>query len=306
MERGRKTIGVLLLTALLLAVGVLSIKMLRSQDSITAVDLYFLNESVTSIVSEKRDIKHDNTDELVELVITELSKGPLESGNKRIMPKNTIWTFTRDSSRLLVDFSQDFLTTDNAQNLLSTYAVVKSLCSIHGISAVKVTVAGGELIAPDNSRIDYISDKDINLEAETNPSDTKSVKLYFATEDGLLSHEWRTVKLADTVPVGQNVVSELIKGPQTEGLMPSVSADTQLVSVEITEGTAYINMHQSFIDKNSQTPEKERIAVYSIVNSLSELDGVVNVQFLIDGKKTTGFKSIDLSVLLTRNDALIK
>ncbi len=306
MERGGKAALIIILTVIVLAAAIFFVNLLGGSEETESVDLYFMNAEMTSIVPEKRELGYNDKDELVELVISELSKGPLESGNNKIMSKDTKWTKERSGSRLLVDFSQEFLTTDNAQNLLSTYAVVKSLCSVQGVSAVKVTVAGGEIITPAGTVIDYISDKDINLEKDRSSADTKSVKLYFADENGLLLPEWRTIKLSDTTSIGQNIVTELIKGPENDTLLSVISADTGVISVEITENTAYVNMHQSFIDKNSRTPEEERLAVYSIVNSLCETESVSSVQFLIEGKKISGFKGIDLSGILTKDETLLR
>ncbi len=306
MIRGRKTIIIILLAVILVFVGIFVLNIDKDANSTEPIDVYFLNGEMTSIVPEKREVKYENKEELVELVLLELSKGPSESGNVRIMPKDTLWSVSGSSSHLTVDFTQNFLTTDNSRNLLATYAVVKSLCSINGVVAVKVTVSGGELIAPDGNTIDYLSDKDINLEKDKSTDDIKGIKLYFANADNTLSSQWRTVNISESVSLCQNVLTELIKGPDEGTLLPTVSADTEVISMEITEGTAYLNMSKSFIDKNSSTPEKEQLAVYSIVNSLTELDGVENVQFLIDGMKASGFKSIDLTMLFTKNDTIVR
>ncbi len=305
MDRERKAFIVVILTAIVLVLGIFTINSMNDLNAVESMDLYFMNESMTSIVPEKRDIKSESIDELIEKVIKELASGPTEKANNRIMPKDTKWTVDKNTTKLLVDFSQNFLTTDNAHNLLSAYAVVKSLCSVQGVSAVKITVAGGELITPNGDVLEYISDKDINLEKDRSTADTKSIKLYFADKEGMLSPEWRTVKLADTVEIGLNVVTELIKGPEIGELTATLASETGVISVEITDNTAYVNMHQSFIDKNSQAPEKERLAVYSIVNSLCELEGVVNVQFLIDGKKVSGFETVDINNVLTRDEFLV-
>lgn len=306
MRTGRKIICMLLIVAVIAAaVGVL-MNMYDSSGETVSLELYFLNDSATTIVAEKRDIGFEDVSQLPDKVLETLRSGPSDSKNTMVMAKSVTWSVTANGAKLLVDFSQDFLTTDDTKNLLATYAVVKSLCQINGVASVKVMVEGGELIAPDNSRIGYLTARDINLESDSHTSETRAIKLYFTDEKGQLSAEYRTVKVTDTIPLGQYVVSELIKGPEKEGLTAVLASDTKLISVEITDGTAYVNMMQNFIDKNSGAPEKERLAVYSIVNSVTALDGVSNVQFLIDGKKTRGFSGVDLTMLLTADELLVK
>lgn len=264
-----------------------------------SMDLYFLNENATTIQAERMEIKYDYEGELPDKVIEALRRGVADGKKVRVMDKSVTWSISADGAKLLVDFSQDFLTQDSARNLLATYAVVKSLCQIDGVMSVKVTVEGGEIIAPDNSRIDYLSDKDINLESDSHTSENRTIKLYFAGKNsGRLKPELRTVKVTDTLPIEQYIVSELIKGPNDSALDSVITSDTKILSAESTDGTAYINMSQSFIDKNAGSAEKENRAVYAIVNSVCEIPGIDNVQFLIDGKKTSGFQNVDLSGLL--------
>lgn len=304
METRRKIIGILLVFVILAAGAAVVLKLFGGSETM-AIDLYFINESGTSIVAEKREIKYDR-DELTETVMKALAAGPAEGKNMRVLQKGTSWDITRDQTRLLVDFSQEFLTTEPTRNLLATYAVVKSLCQLSGVSAVKVIVEGGEIITPDNGRIDYLTDKDINLESDPAQGESRTIKLYFAQKDGKLAAELRTVKLADAVSIEKYIVSELIKGPEDKELSAVLSADTQILSAELADGTAYINMSQSFVDKNSGSADKELAAVYSIVNSVSELASVNDVQLLIEGKKVEGFANINISAPLHRNESMMK
>lgn len=303
MRIGGKLIGVIIVIAVLLSVAAISIKT-HDDSEVFSANLYFINQSSTTICEEKRAIKYNNSSELPNLVLNALKSGPTDSNNIAFISKKTEWTIGKNNEHLTVDFTDDFLTTDNSRNLLAAYAVVKSLCSIDGIADVKVTVEGGELVTPDNSTMGFLSDGDINLESDKQTSENRNIRLYFLTDDGMLKEEWRNVKITDTVPVEQYVVNELIKGPESEELSPVLSTDTKLISVEVTDGTAYINMAQSFIDKNKGA--KETAAVYSIVNSVAAVDGVNNVQFLIDGKKTDSFDTVDISVPIFRNDGIVK
>lgn len=299
----RRFIGILAVLVIIAAAAAVFLAAGGGDIKTVSMDLYFLNENATSIQAERMEIKYDYEEELPDKVIEALSRGVADGKNVRVMDKSVTWRISADGDRLLVDFSQGFLTKDSTRNLLATYAVVKSLCQIDGITAVKVTVEGGEIIAPDNSRIDYLTDKDINLESDSHTSENRAIKLYFADKNsGRLTVEYRTIKVTDTMPIEQYIVSELIKGPSDTSLEAVLSPDTLILSAESSDGTAYINMSQNFIDKNSGSTEKEKRAVYAIVNSVCSIPGINNVQFLIEGKKTTGFQHVDLSGILYSGD----
>ena len=48
-------------------------------------------------------------------------------------------------------------------------------------------------------------------------------------------------------------------------------------------------LKQELVDKHPDGRDLELLTVYSIVNSLTGLDGIVNVRFTIDGKRQKDF-----------------
>ena len=85
-----------------------------------------------------------------------------------------------------------------------------------------------------------------------------------------------------------------------------LSADTSIISAQTTDGTCFVNFTSSFAGRNSGDEKKERLAIYSIVNSLTELKTVQNVQFLVEGKKLSEFGTISISDSFFRNEKIIE
>ena len=251
------------------------------------IDIYFLNKEGTTIECENRTICYDAEEELVELVIGEILKGP-ESGKLRaVSGKGTkLLNVVSYETNLTVNLSKEFLREDKSANMLSVYAIVKTLCQIDKVTNVMVMTEGNPVVAADGKPIGLIANSDINLENDTYTTDSKNIILYFATKDGKnLAREVRTIKITDTRPIESYIINELIKGPVNPELVSTVTADTELVSAETTNGTCHLTF-KNFIEKNLTDPtnEKSRLAVYSVVNSLSELSTVSNVRFLFEGK----------------------
>ncbi len=308
-----KRYKVLLAIALLVVVAIASVLLVMrnttddTDEKKTQVSLYFLNEQHNTIVEEKKELSYKNINELPNLVIQNLIKGPSDSKRMRILDKRTrVNSIKWNGADIMIDFSDEYLTGESTQDILATYAVVKSLCSVQGVSRVKVTVDGDAITEPGGNQIDFLSDDDINLATDTNSTEKQNVTLYFADKEGLkLREEVRSVKRTDKQPIEQYVVNELIKGPVGKELLPTLSADTTVISVETKEGICFVNLKASFLDKNSGNANKEQLAVYSIVNSLTELPNINSVQFLIDGKKTDTFGQFGFSEPFTRNNHII-
>lgn len=298
MKTGRKIFALLVIILVIVAAVGTAISLSGDSYETFSASLYFINETKTSIYPEKRDIRYEHKKDIPELVMQELAKGPTSAGEK-VIPENASWYISKKHSRIMVDFSKEYLTGDNTMNMLATYAVVKSLCYVDGVGAVKVTVEGEELVGLDDTPIGYLTSNDIDIEQEQGAVVGKNVKLYFATENRTLSEEWRDLKLTDTVPLAESLINELIKGPEKEGLYPTLSPETKVISVEVTEGVAYVNMSAGFVEKNKGDIEKEFAAVYSVVQTLTELPEIEGVQFLIEGKREGGFATIDLTQVLS-------
>ena len=87
------------------------------------------------------------------------------------------------------------------------------------------------------------------------------------------------------------VVERLIAGPEdgdsVENGFATISSDTQIMSVTTQDGVCYVNLNEGFLVRQGNvTPE---VAVYSIVNSLTELPGINRVQLSIEGNSDLNY-----------------
>lgn len=273
------------------------------------LNMYFLNEKGSSIVAENRKINYHDNDELLSAAIESLLKGPSDNKNLAIAGKNTrVLNTVLDESNLTVDFSGEFLQDDSTKNMLSVYAIVRTLCQIDKITSVMVTVEGKPVKAADGSLIGFLTNSDINLESDTYTTDSKNIVLYFADKDGKnLVKEVRTIKITDTRPVESYIISELIKGPVNKDLTATLTSDTELISAETTNGTCHVTF-KNFIDKNLSDPnsDKSALAVYSVVNSLTSLNNVESVRFLFEGKTEEMVGPFNFGEVFTENQKIIK
>lgn len=98
-------------------------------------------------------------------------------------------------------------------------------------------------------------------------------------------------------------MERIIAGPLSDTLNKTCPSDTKLNHISVENRLCTVDLNQRFLE----TVENQAFAVkiYSVVNSLCELDGVDSVQILIDGKKITTDDGVDISVPLTAEQSLI-
>ena len=128
--------------------------------------------------------------------------------------------------------------------------------------------------------------------------------LYFSNELGTkLVEETRDV--TPTSETASATVWALIAGPAGPNRQ-TIPRGTRLNDIRIEKGTATIDLSREFVDGLPGGSLGERLAVYSIVNSLTELSTIEEVEILVSGRKVDAIGGhLDLSGALTREESLL-
>jgi spore germination protein GerM len=143
---------------------------------------------------------------------------------------------------------------------------------------------------------------------DSDPVDDEEITLvlYFGGPDaeGLVLEE-RTV-IANAEPAVL-VVQELIHGPVSDELLATIPDGTQLLHLSIAEGTAQVDFSEEMITRHPGGSTGEMLTIYSIVNSLTELPGIVQVQLLVQGEIVETLAGhIEISEPIERNSQIIQ
>lgn len=138
---------------------------------------------------------------------------------------------------------------------------------------------GGNDIAGDNNDI-----------VDPSPGgEIKTLRLYFANQDYILTGDSeldaiieveRDVKIKEK-PIEEVILEELSDEPEDENLVTMLEK-VKVLSVETAEDTAYVNLSGENLHGGSL---EESLLLQQIVFSLTELEDIKQVQFLVDGSK---------------------
>lgn len=143
-----------------------------------------------------------------------------------------------------------------------------------------------------------------NLAAEEKPS---KITLYFSDKqaNNLVAEE-REVVVKDN-SLAETVVKELIKGPQSKDLVKTIPEESKLLSLTVSDGVAKVNFSRELQTKHWGGSSGESMTVYSVTNSLAELEGINKVQFLIEGQPIESLAGhLDLTQPIAPDKDLIK
>jgi len=135
---------------------------------------------------------------------------------------------------------------------------------------------------------------------------TVKVTLYFGDSQALeLLPEEREVPSGDPDSVAESVLRELVEGPREEGHVLTIPKGTRVLSVEIRDGVAYADFSKELVEKHWGGSTGELFTVYSVVNTLTELEGVDAVQLLVEGEPLQTLGHMDLSEPLERDEGMM-
>lgn len=122
-------------------------------------------------------------------------------------------------------------------------------------------------------------------------TDKVPIHLYFANEDNTkLKLEVRYIPIAEakqsTSHLASVIMDELIKGPgEGSGGKGTIPDGTKLrTPVSIAAGIATVDLSKEFKTKHPGGKDAEKMTIYSVVNSLTELADIQKVKFTIAGK----------------------
>ena len=133
----------------------------------------------------------------------------------------------------------------------------------------------------------------------------KTIDLYFATPDAMyLKPESRTIK-------GRNLYKEavnaLIAGPTKQSLTITIPEGVEVLKITRNNDTIQVDFSEEIVKNHWGGSAGERLTVYSIVNTLTQFQGIEQVKFLIEGKEVdTLVGHMDLSVPLGPSKDLLK
>lgn len=266
--------------------------------------VYYLNMDMSKIVAEEYDSSGAEAEELIEELLTKLKSAPDSSKLRQTIPSNvTVNSFKINGAYLYIDFSEEYKALTATEEVLIRAAIVKTLLQTGVCSLITFTINSEPLLTQDGTLVGSMSADSFveNPGEQINTSVETTLTLYFSNKEGTgLVKETRTVHYSTNISMEKLIMEQLIEGPKKSSSMATVPSGTKLITVSMVDGVCYVNLSDSFKSQNAEV--NEEIVLYSIVNSLTELQGVQKVQISINGSNAGKVRyTYDLSKMYERN-----
>lgn len=213
-----------------------------------------------------------------------------------------------EDGQLIIDFSSEYMNLNNIEEVLTRAAVVKTVCQMQEISYVEFYVDNQPLVLNDGIPVGIMNEKFfIDTSGSISEYDQQlSILVYYGDENGKKLKPVQLIVESIGFKTGEEVVLEqLFKGPAgfRPELRKTVPEETGFNKVKTTDGICFVDLNSSFIEEFTEV--NRNIRVYSIVNSLCELQNVNTVKITVNGMPLQSFRNFDFPEMMKALPELI-
>lgn len=273
--------------------------------------IYYLNKEETKLMESGFVTKETDAGELIETFFEKLKTNPEDTGLRAtIVDSIELKEYSFSEGRLNIEFGRGYLNMDATLEVLTRAAIVRTLCQINDVDYVTFTVDKDALLNRSGVPIGGMSaDMFVdNTGKEISTYEKAELTLYFADKEGkVLKSIQREEVYNSNISLEKLVVDKILSGPAEDetNVYPTINPDTKVLSVTVKDGVCYVNLDKGFETQVYNVTAD--VAIYSLVNSLVELNNVNKVQISIDGETKKIYKeSISLDKLFERNFDIVE
>lgn len=263
-------------------------------------EIYYVDNITQMLKAENVIMDSEKQNEQVLSLFKKLSGIAKTEERSGVVPRGLeINSISIDNGTLTIDFNAVYNSMTEGEELAFRAAAVYTFTSLDFVDYLLITVDGNELKTANGMPMGKLGREDVimNGDISAEPTNYEILTLYFENSEGsALSTEIREVQVNPNLPVERYIVEQVIAGPEDESLRSTVPYDTKIRDISTADGVCYVDLSVEFVNKQLGLEKDALAAVYSIVNSLCEIEDVTKVQFLIEGEKLDSYRNvIDLS-----------
>lgn len=308
------TIGFIIVIAAIVLISIFAITSGKDENKLD-VNIYYLNPTTNKLEPEKTLIESGSEKEIFKETVEAILSGPKNTSLVSVLPKDvkildySLFKESNNDINARINFSREYGNLKESQELFSRASIVWTLTELNFINNVNIFIEGEPLLKSNGEAVGNLNRNNVLINPVISPdkTNTQTVTLYFSDDQAnFLSPENREIEVKQSQTLETQIVEQIIAGPKNKNLYPTVPTETKIRNIKTEEGICYVDLSNDFVTKSGGGSAGETMTIYSIVNSLTELENVKKVQFLIEGEKISVFKDLfDFSKPFERNESLI-
>lgn len=279
----------------------------KTEERVNPISFYYKNRDV-SYNSEfgviyPLPVDLDDRNIAISELISRYLEGPDEEFLECPFPPGTILSeCTWIDGLLTIILTDEFSTLNTLDLTIAMACLTMTMSQIEGVDAVIVDTVGGNL----SFRREPMTPEDFVFLVQNDDASEITVNLYFSDQSNrYLLLDSRSVHLEDAETLPLVILNELLEGPSESNLKSVMPVGTKVIDVQLNDNICLVDFSTQFFDRRPETALEEHQVIYSVVNTLTELENVEAVQFLVEGQRVGQYVNLDLSEPIYRDETAI-
>lgn len=225
--------------------------------------------------------------------------GPVSSGLIAAVPEQwVLQTAYLDVQTAVLVFA-DKGETSPLEQTVADACLTRTLLQLPSVERVSITMQG-------QSETRILGENDILLSDTGMETPQEELTLYFPdAECRYLQHETLKVNAMDAEEKAAYILNRLLNEQENGNIRSGIPAGTQLLDIRVENGVCTVDLSSEFKTKMGLNFKRERLAIYAMVNSLTELPEITTVDLWVAGAPLERLYVLDLSAGLARDESLI-
>lgn len=290
---------------ILAALAVLTLLFACGSEETTELQVYFpVQLEPDGSLTKAVDSENYHGEATVDGLLDALLEGPEEEGLSPLFGSD-VWLlgWTLAGETLQVDLSSAYGDLTGIDLTLADCCITLTLSQLEGVERVHVTAGGSDLAYRTHQVLE--ADDMIFTGAEEEPR-LVDVELYFPRAGGRgLGFEVREFTLTEDDDLYTTVTLALLEGPESSSLRAIFPEGTELLGTRLEDGVCYVNFSSALIEQAPAERSEQDLLLYSIVDTLGNLDSVTSVQLLVEGEVPKSYGSTDTTLPLEPDFGLL-
>lgn len=274
------------------------------EEDTSGMYVYFINKEGDELTKEEYRIKSDNENNQISDLLDALSQNGDDEKDKAAIPENVIVNgFNLENGIVTVDFNSEYNQLKNQREVMCRAAVVLTLIQVNAVDGIAFTVEDEPYEKVPGTKLGVMDASSFvsMLRGGDDQFARADFLLFFGNGDGskLKRYDLKNANYGNKTKE-EFIIDKLISGPDKDGYTPTLNKNIKLRSVSTSNNICYVDFDSSFLTERSGVLDE--VCIYSIVNSLCELNDIHEVQITVNKDSDIIYnKKISLREPLIRN-----
>lgn len=270
-------------------------------------NIFYLDADGITLVTEEYEARTIDNNKLATDLLNKMY-APESDDHFTVFKKNfDVDKITIDEKVVYVYMAESYYEMNDVEEVLVRSALVKTLSQIEGVEYVSFYINEQPFVNDMGNVVGLMSAGDYidNTDESLNTLQWAELPLYYSDSSGQnLICEQKQIAYSGNSSIERAVIENLIDGPDSKGAKSALPKNMKVLGVSTKDGICYVNLDASFL--TAMVDVSADVTIYSIVNSLCEIDNIKQVQILVNGSfEETFMDKYPLTTLFERNLNLV-